>query len=229
MKNNFLKSLISRLSPDVFKPVPDGILYLLLQDIEREIGGECPWDTGDHCNKGYDSYWYFRCRNSQCPGYKHPLGLISYTSKSDPTSSIDNNFNYSSLISGGFIPLGTLGAQMEFDFGGWADVGGFGAGAYGGLFLGHNIQGTLATSGVYIGDKWYVVCNAEDQSVGPAIAFTSNKGSYGPVATKGPYTGDHNTKEVVTLIAALIAAVGTIISIFMNYHIFIHIFIFIKN
>ena len=203
MKKNFLASLIARLSPDVFKPIPEGILYLLLQNIEREIGGECPWDTSDHCYKGYSGYWYFRCRNNQCPGYKHPLGLISYTSKSDPTSSIDNNFNYSSLttiVSGLYVPLGTLGAQMQFDFGGWADVGGFGAGDFGGLYFGTNSQGTLTTSGIYVGDKWYVVCKAADQSVGPAIAFSSNVGSYGPVATKGPYSGDHDTVYTIELI-----------------------------
>jgi len=48
---NFLKKLISRLSPDVFKPLPQGLLYILLQAVSREISGECPWDTGEVCYK----------------------------------------------------------------------------------------------------------------------------------------------------------------------------------
>ena len=97
-KKNFLQSLIQRFSPDVFRPVPEGLLYVMLQSLQREIGGECPWDTGDGCQKGYTSYWLGpRCRNNICPGYLHPVGLVSYTSRSSATSSMDNRFDYSSM------------------------------------------------------------------------------------------------------------------------------------
>ena len=118
---NFLQRLISKLSPDVFRPLPGGLLYTTLQAIEREIGGECPWDSGSECLKGYAGYWYVKCRNINCPGYRHPTGLIAYTSRSADSSSVDNRFDYSSfryLTGDGndWIPVGTLGTEIKFDF-----------------------------------------------------------------------------------------------------------------
>ena len=69
---NFLQKLIKNLSQDVFRPVPTGLLYTMLQAVEREIAGICPWDTGDECYLGYTSFWSPSCRNVQCPGYKNP-------------------------------------------------------------------------------------------------------------------------------------------------------------
>jgi hypothetical protein len=117
-------------------------------------------------------------------------------------SSVDNRFDYSTirtLTDDDFIPVGTLGAKVKFDFGGWSDVGGYGAGNYGGLYWGDNSVG-MTTSGIHVGDKWTVACTALTQSVGPAVANSSNQGSYGPVATTGLYIGDHDTIYEIELI-----------------------------
>jgi len=44
---NFLKTIIDRFAPTIFKPVPQGLMYVILQAISREISGECTWDTND--------------------------------------------------------------------------------------------------------------------------------------------------------------------------------------
>jgi len=212
MRKNFLQNLISKFSPDVFKPIPEGELYLLLQSISRELSGECSWDEGTKCQKGYDQYWYFKCRAMSCPGYRHPLGLIAYTSESDPESSVDNRFNYSSIRYMTRQNVFTVGA-----------VGGFGAGYYGSFYYGGGSQaetiievsgdyvpiGTLGALAKFnpvssdtpapIGDKWYISCYAQNQLVGPAVSDTSNRGSYN-VSTFGTYTGKHDTVYTVEII-----------------------------
>lgn len=199
---NFLTSLVNRLSPDIFRPIPEGLLYVFLQTISREISGECPWDKGDTCFKGYDSYWYVRCRNSLCPGYRHPLGLISYTSRSSSITSIDNRFDYSTiryLTLDDYVEVGTLGAMIKFDFGAAGSIGGYGVGHYGALYWNDNSNPT-SLSDVHVGDKWTITCTADTQIVGPAVPDPGNLGSYGPINTKGPYMGDHDTVYTVELI-----------------------------
>jgi len=178
MFKNFLQKLIGNFSPDVFKPVSTGLLYVLLQSIGREISGQCPWDTGIECYKKYDSYWYVKCRNENCPGYRHPVGLIAYTSRSSISSSVDNRFDYSSFryLSGDgsdWLPLGTLGSEIQFDFAG---------------------------SNVKIGDKWDISCTESTGIVGPAIPDPSNKGEYGIVGTRGEYHGDNDTIYTIEII-----------------------------
>lgn len=169
---NFLKSLIGRFSPDVFKPVPEGLLYIMLQTISREVSGECPWDTNDNCYRGYlpisaiqtrtptllmaplqKGYWYRKCRNNECPGYRHPLGLIAYISESDLTTGVDNRFDYSSFRFGtgnDWIPVGTLGCEIKFDFGP-------------AIANSEQISDSL---NVHIGDKWYIDCFTADNVLG---------------------------------------------------------------
>ena len=201
---NFIKSLIGRFSPDVFKPLPEGVLYATLQTVSREISGECPWDTGDHCYKGYDKYWYKKCRNMACPGYRHPLGLISYTSRSDIATSVDNRFDYNSFrfgTSNDFVPVGTLGAMVKFDFGLMGDLGGFGAGYFGALYFGDNSI-PFPVIDIHIGDKWYIYCRADSGLMDAPIPDPANLGSYGPIVVlPGPcYKGNHDTTYTIELI-----------------------------
>jgi hypothetical protein len=198
---NFLKNLIERVAPTVFKPVPAGLFYIFLQAISREIGGECPWDTSDHCYKGYDTYWYSKCRNNLCPGYRHPLGLIAYISGSDPLSSIDNRFDYSSIrqfTTDDYVPVGTFGVKIRFGFGGVTDLGGWGAGYWGALFLGDN-SASVSEADIRIGDKWTILCSA-GKLAGAAIPDPANKGNYRAISTMGVYTGDHDTTYTVEII-----------------------------
>lgn len=194
MIKNLIQKIVGNIASTVFKPVPTGILYTLLQAVEREIEGTCPWSTGEECLKGYtDTYWADpnvsgpKCRNGVCPSYKHPWGLIAYTSRSDEDSSVDNRFDYSSfryLASNGndWIPIGTLGAKAKFDFGFVGDPGGYGALLYGYGQYGYN---AIIPGGkrIEIGDKWTIVCTATIGTVGPAIPDPNNRGSYGPVST----------------------------------------------
>lgn len=88
MISNFLRNLVKNLSRDVFKPIPSGVLYTVLQSITREISGECPWDAGDECQIGFNQYWHPKCRSQACKyavnsGYSHPHGLVGYTAVSD--------------------------------------------------------------------------------------------------------------------------------------------------
>jgi len=194
MIKNFIQKLIGNFSPTVFKPVPTGLLYLLLQAVEREIFGECPWTTGEECLQGYtDTYWADpvlggpKCRNINCPGYRHPWGLIGYTSESDPTSSVDNRFDYSSfryLAGNGndWVPVGTFGVMMKLDFGLLSDPGGYGAYLYGYSYYGHNGIAP-GTKNIHIGDKWYIACVAATGQIGPAIPDPTNQGSYGMITT----------------------------------------------
>ncbi len=172
---NFLKGLISRFSPEVYTPVPEGILYIMLQTISRELSGECAWDTNDGCQQGYDgtappkgNYWFRKCRATGCPGYLHPLGLISYTSESDLTTGVDNNFNYSSFrygTSSDWVPVGTLGAQVKFGMGQDGLPGGFGHGYFGmGGFGNNSIPASLID--IHIGDKWYIKCFTAPNVIG---------------------------------------------------------------
>lgn len=199
---NFLKTLIDRFAPTIFKPVPEGLMYVLLQAFSREISGECPWDTSDNCYLGYTTYWYRKCRNILCPGYRHPLGLIAYTSRSDSLSSVDNRFDFSSFRSltlDDYIPIGTLGVEAQFGFSTFSNPGGFGVGYYGVGYFGDN---STVVSGVdiQIGDKWYIDCVAVTGVVGPARPSASNRGSYGPTGTSGPYTGSHDTTYTIEII-----------------------------
>lgn len=170
-KINFLQRLIRSLAPSVFRPVPTGVLYVMLQSISREISGICPWDTGESCWKNYTSNWSLNCRNILCSGYRHPIGLIAYTSRSATTSSIDNRFDYSSFRKlsvapgGDWIPVGTLGAEVLFDFGDVTDAGGFGAGFFGARYWGDNSY-TSTGIDVHIGDKWYIACHASSTVIG---------------------------------------------------------------
>lgn len=134
MIKTFIQRLIRNLAPTVFKPDPytPGLLYLTLSAIQREIGGICPWDTGEECLKNQYAFWSSPCRNFNCQIYRSPTGLIAYTSRSDSTSSVDNRFDYSSFryLSGDgddWILVGTLGVMAKFDFGLASDPGGFGA------------------------------------------------------------------------------------------------------
>jgi hypothetical protein len=201
-KTNFLQRLINRLAPEVFRPIPEGLLYVFLQSISREVSGICPWDEGAQCQKGFTGYWSSSCRNILCPGYRNPVGLIGYTSDSDILTSIDNHFNYSSfkyLTSDDFVPIGTFGAEIKFDFGGYSGPGGYGVGYYGAGFWGNNSV-TVADSNVNIGDSWNISCVANTGVVGTAVSNPSNSGSYGPITTSGTYTGDHDTTYTVTII-----------------------------
>lgn len=176
---NFLQKLFGNLAPTVFKPVPTGLLYVLYQAIEREIGGICPWDTGEECYKNNTSYWYANCRNFQCPGYKDPLGLVAYTSRSSPDSSVDNRFDYSSFryntsTGDDWVDVGTLGAKLRIDFGGYGNA--------------------------KVGDKWYIDCYADTGIVGPLVPDTKNTGTYGPGESGGTYAGEHNTTYTVEVI-----------------------------
>lgn len=233
MVTNFLKKLIKHLAPDVFRPEPAGLLYLTYQAISREISGECPWDTSENCYKGYDTNWSVKCRNSLCPGYRNPLGLIAYTSRSSletdqapivtPVNvgeylSTDNRFDYSSFRFGStlpsitdpdWIPIGTLGAEIKFDFGsGEGDLGGFGALFFGGSYFGNNGVSILTGANVVIGDKWYVKCVALTGDVGPAIPDPANTGVYSTittrtgyvVGTRGSYSGIHDTVYTIQII-----------------------------
>lgn len=191
---NFLQKLIGNLSPDVFKPIPQGILYVFLQAIAREIYGECPWDTGEECQRGYTyQYWSRRCRNILCPGYRHPWGLIGYTSESWDQSSIDNRFNYNSFrYKAGNrddrIPIGTLGAWMIFDFGLIFDPGGYGAGFYGAGEYGYNA--VIPTGeGVVIGDKWYIICHTASTVIGTDGKTYQCKLRHEALANTRPITG----------------------------------------
>jgi len=202
MEFTFLKKLISRLSHDVFRPIPTGLLYVTLQAVSREISGECPWDMGQECQRGFSTYYRGpKCRNITCPGYLHPVGLISYTSRSNPLSSIDNRFDYNSwrwLTSDDFVPVGTLGAEIKLDFGTDSDAGGYGAGFYGAFYYG----GNSISAGMYhahIGDKWRIDCTAATGVVGPAIPLAV-AGTYGPVVTRGTYRGDFDTYYIVEII-----------------------------
>ena len=186
---NFLKTIIGKFAPDVFKPIPEGILYILMQTISREISGECAWDTNDSCLQELTSYWSRKCRNITCPGYLHPLGLISYTSESDLSTSVDNNFNYNSFryltdtrvstfgwegaAQNDWVPVGTLGCRVKFDFGG-ADLGGFGAYWYGAFYFGDNSQAASPIV-VHIGDKWTIKCYTGSTIIGTDDTFLAHK------------------------------------------------------
>jgi hypothetical protein len=203
---NFLQRLIRNFSPRVFKPVPQELLYVLMQSVERELGGECPWTTELECQKGHTlTYWAdpvlggARCRNINCPGYLHPWGLIGYTSRSSDKSTIDNRFDYSSfryLAGDGndWVNCGTLGALVKFDFGLGFDPGGYGAGFYGAGYYGYN--GTTSTgSNVVIGDKWYVACRtastvfgSETVGVGTPKTYVCQR-KHTSNATNRPITG----------------------------------------
>lgn len=201
MMTNFLQKLISRLSSNVFKPVPEGILYIFLQAISREFSGICPWDTNDKCWKNYTTFWYKNCRNANCPGYRHPIGLIAYTSESEPTSSVDNRFDYSSfrhLTNNDFIPIGTLGVNIKFDFGEYSDLGGYGAGYYGAKYYGDN-SFYVPYADIQIGDKWYVPCYSNG-TIGTPYPDPNNKGNYGSISKSGTYRGDHDTVYIVEII-----------------------------
>jgi hypothetical protein len=262
MIKNFLQKLIRNLAPDVFKPDPytPGLLYLTLDAIQREISGICPWDTGEECLKGYDSFWSSPCRNFNCPGYLHPHGLIAYTSRSSSETSVDNRFDYSSfryLAGDGddWIPAGTLGTMVLFNFGFAGDPGGYGAYYYGALYYGDNSRLGSGVGVAAIGDKWYITCHTASivigtdglnyrckrqhlsasnnkpitgdplvwplyweqgglagdtwiadavydivSIVGPPIADPGNRGGWCAVATKGPYSGDHDTIYTVEII-----------------------------
>lgn len=197
-------------APTVFKPVPTGLLYLLLQAVEREISGECPWTTGEECLMGYtNTFWLDptlggpKCRNIACRGYRHPWGVIGYTSRSAVASSVDNRFDYSSFRyragnGNDWIPVGTLGVMVKFDFGLLNDPGGYGAYVFGFGYYGYNAI-TPGGREVQIGDKWYISCIAETGYVGPAIPDPGNRGEYGPIIT--------NTKGVAG--PAVINVIGT--------------------
>ena len=200
---SFLKSLIDRFSPDVFRPTPTGLLHVFLQAVSREISGECPWDTGDECWRGFKSYWFPRCRNNKCSGYRHPWGLIAYTSRSSEDTSIDNRFDFSSFRykagnDDDWIPVGTLGVETLFNFGTTGDPGGYGAFWYGAFYYGDNsvVEGVVD---VQIGDKWYIQVTS-DGIVYNAIPDPANKGKYGPVETKGPFKGGKDTVYTVEII-----------------------------
>jgi len=209
---NFLQRLIKTLAPNIFRPVPTGVLYVMLQSISREISGICPWDTGESCYLNYGQYWSVNCRNILCPGYRHPLGLIAYTSRSSTASSVDNRFDYSSFkylsvtSTGDWLPVGTLGAEVLFDFGDISDVGGFGSGYFGTRYWGDN---SYSASGidVHIGDKWYIDCHVDtgaglptDGAVDAPYPDGSNLGHYNATSARGTYTGDHNTTYTIELI-----------------------------
>lgn len=199
---NFLKKLIKRLASEVFKPVPEGLLYILLQAIAREISGECPWDTGDSCYKNMTEFWYVKCRNKQCKFYRHPIGLIAYTSRSDKSSLIDNQFDYSSFrfrTRSDWIPVGTLGVEILFDFGKEFEIAGYGAYGYGMLWYGY-LESTGSDVDVVIGDKWYIECNASDGSIRGPFPDVANKGRYGIVAARGRYKGSHDTQYTIEII-----------------------------
>ena len=209
-KINFLQRMIRSFAPSVFRPVPTGVLYVILQSISREISGICPWDNGESCDKHMDQYWSLNCRNILCPlsgfvGYRHPVGLIGYTSRSSETSSIDNRFDYSSFRyrsvapGGDWIPVGTLGAEVLFDFGDVSDDGGFGWYYFGARYWGDN---SYATAGhdVHIGDKWYVTVHADTGVVDPPVADGGNQGGYNAVFARGTYTGTHDTIYTIELI-----------------------------
>jgi hypothetical protein len=204
-KLNFLQRLIRSLAPNIFRPVPTGVLYVLLQSISREISGICPWDTGESCWRNYTQYWSINCRNILCPGYRHPLGLIAYTSRSSTTSSIDNRFDYSSFRflsvapGGDWLPVGTLGAKVSFDFGDATDVGGFGSGYFGTRYWGDNSYISTGVD-VHIGDKWYVDCHASSRAVDAPYPDAANQGSYNALSASGTYTGDHDTTYTIELI-----------------------------
>ena len=170
MNVNFLRSLIGRFCDKVFRPVPGGLLYVLLQAVSREISGECPWDTGYECNKGYDAYWYVRCRNRDCPGYRKSWGLIAYTSQSAKEYGLDDVFDYVSLKFDDWIQVGTLGVKMYFS----------------------SVVGVGEVLDVRIGDKWTIECKA-DGTVGPAVPNSLNKGRYGFVRSGGSFRGKRDT------------------------------------
>lgn len=210
---NFFQKIVKKLAQQVFKPVPLGLLYTTLQCISREISGDCPWDNGTECDRwrkdtdeyvglapglGYLSEPYISnwqsggCRNSLCPGYLYPTGLISYTSRA-PTligtilaSSFDNVFDYSSFrqysslidpITGlriDEVSVGTYGAKIKINF----DVSG---------------------RNVHIGDKWTIACTASTGVVGNPIADAANSGTYGVVESIGIYTGKFDTVYTVTI------------------------------
>jgi hypothetical protein len=175
---NFLQRLISHLSPQIFRPVPEGLLYIFLQSISREMSGICPWDEGDQCQKGFTQFWVPNCRVTACPGYRSPVGLIAYTSESDILTSVDNAFDFSSfryLTSDDFVSIGTFGAKIKIDF-------------------------SPSTVNVVIGDSWTITCVASTGAVGPALANPANQGSYGAVSTYGTYIGTHDTTYTVTII-----------------------------
>ena len=207
MEWTFLKKLISKLSQDVFRPAQTGLLYQTLQTISREISGECPWDSGSECQKNYSTFYRGpKCRNITCPGYLHPIGLIAYTSRSSlvgygPASSMDNRFDFSSFkfrTIDDFMPVGTFGAEIKFDFGTAADSGGYGVGFYGAnLYGGNSIP--LSSFHTVIGDKWKVDCTAETGLVGPAIPI-SVSGVYGPIVTRGNYFGKFDTYYIIEII-----------------------------
>jgi len=209
---NFLQKLVKTLAPNIFRPVPTGVLYVMLQSISREISGICPWDTGESCYLNHSQYWSVNCRNMLCPGYRHPLGLIAYTSRSSTASSVDNRFDYSSFkylsvtSTGDWLPVGTLGAEVLFDFGDISDVGGFGSGYFGTRYWGDN---SYSASGidVHIGDKWYIDCHVDtgaglptDGAVDAPYPDGSNLGHYNAMGARGTYTGDHNTTYTIELI-----------------------------
>jgi hypothetical protein len=147
-----------------------------------------------------------------CPQYRHPIGLIAYTSRSSATSSVDNRFDYSSLkslsvsSSGDWLPVGTLGAETLFDWGDATDVGGFGSGYFGTRYWGDNSY-TATGVDVHIGDKWYIDCHVDtgaglstDGLVDPPYPDASNQGSYNALYSRGTFTGDHNTTYTIELI-----------------------------
>src|SRR4030065_1110352 len=192
-KFNFLQRLIKGLAPSVYRPIPTGVLYVLLQSISREISGECPWDTGSGCYKNYTQYWSLKCRNILCPGYRHPVGLIGYTSRSSEASSVDNRFDYSSfryISSTGddWIPVGTLGAEVLFDFGDVNDSGGFGAGFFGARYWGDNAYSATGLD-VQIGDKWDIVCHTSSTVLGTDGTCYQCKVAHTSAAGNRPITG----------------------------------------
>ncbi len=204
MKLNFLRKLIDNLAPEVFKPIPTGILYTFLQAFSREISGECPFDTGEGCWKNYTTYWYVKCRNHACPGYLHPTGVIAYTSRSNTiNTSVDDRFDYSSIryLAGDgndWCDVGSLGAKIDFGFLA-ADAGGWGASYYGAYSWGYNpITGGGALP--IIGDSWTLACTASTGLVGPAVPNPANTGIYSSLSTSGTYTGTHDTTYTVTII-----------------------------
>lgn len=215
---NFISRLVKNLAPEVFKPLVSaspGILYLILQAITREISGECPWSTDNECLQGFNEgslkppYWLGSgCRNTACPVYRSPRGVVGYTSRSSTTSSIDNRFDYSAFRQkpnteatyyDEFVDCGTLAAQVRWRYGEEGQEGGWGAWHFGDFWFGVNAW--LGGAGeLQIGDKFYMACySSEVRNIDGSIlwymgqydspiADAANRGGYTPVIDD-PVTG----------------------------------------